>query len=339
MNFRNLLAAGAAAALFAALPTMGRATAPTVLKFANPAPPQGWVTQKGILPWVKKVEAAADGLVEIKVYQGRSLANYRNMYDRILNGVVQIGQGTYGSIAGQFQKTKVAGLPFIAETSGEAALALWRLYASGVIADDYTRVKPLAMFGFGSTDLHLATPVTGLDQLKGMKIFANGKAVGKIVELVGAVPISSNSGDLYEGLSRGLAQGTAFTWPGIEAFKLAPLVPNELDMPFGKTGGYFFMNRQAFDGLPEKAQRAIDRYSGKELTRIMGKTIDAQDDAVRARILARPGQTRHTLSAADTERLRHVLAPLTDEWVAATPDGAKVLAAYRAEIAAIRKGK
>jgi hypothetical protein len=34
--------------------------------------------------------------------------------------------------------------------------------------------------------------------------------------------------------------------------------------------------------------------------------------------------------------LARLLAPMTEEWVATTPDGAKVLAAYQAEIKWIR---
>ena len=34
-----------------------------------------------------------------------------------------------------------------------------------------------------------------------------------------------------------------------------------------------------------------------------------------------------------------MLAPITDEWVRSTPDGAKVLEAYKREVAAIVKGQ
>ena len=36
--------------------------------------------------------------------------------------------------------------------------------------------------------------------------------------------------------------------------------------------------------------------------------------------------------------MERMAAPVTEEWVAATPDGTKVLAAYKAEIARIKKG-
>jgi TRAP-type C4-dicarboxylate transport system substrate-binding protein len=328
----------AAAVLAAAAAGEAGAAEPTLLKFAYPAPPQGWVIDRGLNPWVKRVEAAADGALEIRVYPGSAIANFRNVYDRLLNGVAEFAFGTFGAIEDQFPKSSVTGLPFLADTSAEAGLALWRLYESGVAADEYARVKPIAMFGFGDTGLHFTKPVTRLDELKGMKVFANGRSITKVLAAVGAVSITSNPGELYQGLSRGLAEGAAFTWPGIQAFKLTELIKDHLDVPFGKTGGYFFMNKDAYAKLPEKSRAAVDRHSGEVFTKLMGKGADEEDASQRDQVLAHPGQTNRALSAADLERMKQMVAPLIEEWAAATPDGARVLAAYRAELERIRKG-
>jgi hypothetical protein len=53
--------------------------------------------------------------------------------------------------------------------------------------------------------------------------------------------------------------------------------------------------------------------------------------------MANLGQVSKALSADDLKSLERLLAPMVDEWVANTVDGAKVLAAYRTEIAKIRK--
>ena len=331
-----ILAVAAIAFGSAAAPV--RADEPILLKFAYPAAPTGWVIDKGLNPWTKRVEAAADGKIEIRIYPGTAISNFRNVYDRLLNGVAEFGFGTFGTIEDQFPKTSVAGLPFLADTSAEAGLALWRLYASGVTADEYAKVKPIALFGFGATGLHMTKPVAKLEDLQGVRIFANGRSVARLLALIGAVPITATSGELYQGLSRNLASGTALTWPGIETFKVAELTKHHLDMPFGKTGGYFFMNKDAFARLPETAQRAIDRFSGETFTKTMGAGADEEDDLQRDRVMAQPGHVHLKLTADELERLKRMAAPVTEEWVAATSDGARVLAAYKAEIARIRGG-
>jgi TRAP-type C4-dicarboxylate transport system substrate-binding protein len=337
MEHRHLIAV-AAAGILVSTATLARAADPITFKFAYPAPPQGWLATKGADPWIKKVEAASGGLLEIKLYGGATIANFRNVYDRLLSGVAEVAFGTFGVMESEFPRTTVAGLPFLANSSSEAGLALWRLYESGVIAEEYARVKPLAMFGFGATALYMTKPITKLEDLQGVKIFANGRSVARIMVLIGAVPVTSNSGELYQGLNRGLAEGTAFTWSGVQQFKLVEVIKHHVEMPFGKTGGYFFMNKDAYARLPEKARQAVDANSGEVLTKIVTNAADEQDAIDRRAVLAMPGQTTRPLSAAERARLEQTLAPLTQEWVAATADGAKVLAAFRAALTRIRAG-
>ena len=203
MNLSRLSAVFVATGILATATTHAIAEEPILLKFAYPAAPSGWAIDKGLNPWTKRVQAAADGKVEIRIYPGSSISNFRNVYDRLLNGVAEFGFGTFGTIEDQFPKSSVAGLPFLADTSAEAGLALWRLSASGVTADEYAKVKPIALFGFGATGLHMTKPVTKLEELQGMRIFANGRSVARLLTLIGAVPITSTSGELYQGLSRG----------------------------------------------------------------------------------------------------------------------------------------
>jgi TRAP-type C4-dicarboxylate transport system substrate-binding protein len=336
MKLRCLAVAVTALAICA---PAARAADPIVLKLANPATPTDWLSTKGIEPWAKRVSDATGGQVEIKNFAGGSIANFRNVYDRILNGVAEFGFGTFGTIADQFPKTVVAGLPFLAVNSVESGLAQWRLYNSGVTADEFAAVKPIAMFGFGVSGLHFTKPVTKLDDLKGMKILVNARTQGQVLTLVGAVPLTSNSGEIYQSLSRGLAEGTVFSWSGIEAFKLGELVKYHLAVPFGGGGGYIFMNKDAFAKLPANAQAAIDRFSGEPLIRIIGAAADEQDAADRAKLLAQPGQVANELSPQDFERMKRAVEPMMQEWTAATPDGARVLAAYRAEIERVRRGQ
>ena len=335
MKLSRILSAAAIAGALLSGATVAHANDPIALKFAYPGPLQSWPATKGVTPWAEKIKQASDGLVEITVYSG--IATYRNVYDRLLNGVADFGFGTYGNLEDQFPRSTVTGLPLLADNSLETGLALWRLYASGVIAEEYSRIKPISMFGFGNSGFHMTKAVTRLEDLKGQKILSGGRSVARIVTLIGAVPITAVPAEVYEGLNRGLGAGTVTTWSGVAQFKLGDLVKYHLDMPFGRTGGYFFMSKESFARLPAKAQQAIDRYSGEELTTIMSTEADRQDKADRDTLMAQPGQNTKALSPEDMKSLERLLTPMVDEWVAATPDGPKVLAAYRDEVQRIRK--
>ncbi len=332
------IAAALAAAVAAAAPGPAAHAAPPIqLKFADPGRPNDWV-YNGMEHLAKAIEAGSDGAVEIKIFAGGSIANFRNVYDRLLNGVVDGAFGTFGGIEDEYPKTSVSGLPFIADVSSEAGLAMWRLYASGVTADEYKKMKPLAMFGFGVSGIHLTQPIEHIEELKGLKILVNGRSAGKIVAALGATPISSSPAELYQGLARGLAQGIEFTYTGLVAFKVYPLAKYHLDAPFGTTGGYFAMNNASYARLPEKVRHAIDKAGGEPATRDMGKRADDEDDRTKTLVLKSAGHKVIKLAPVEQAKMEKLVAAYTAEWVKNVPNGAAVLAAFKQEVAKVRKG-
>jgi TRAP-type C4-dicarboxylate transport system substrate-binding protein len=129
-----------------------------------------------------------------------------------------------------------------------------------------------------------------------------------------------------------------YSWSGVEQFKLTDMVRAAVDLPFGRLGGYFFMNKELFAKLPANAQQAIDKFSGEEPIRAVAGELDNLDSGAEARIAADPAKFQNNkLSKTELDRMRQVLAPITAEWVATIPDGAKILAAFNQEVARIRK--
>ena len=120
------------------------------LRFAFPAPPQSLVNQWGFTPWVEEIKKDSNGALDIKIIPGPTLGSFGTIYDRTANGVADIAFGIMSAMSGRFPKTEVINIPFGVESPGEGALALWRLYAKGVIADEYKDVKVLTLFAFGN---------------------------------------------------------------------------------------------------------------------------------------------------------------------------------------------
>jgi TRAP-type C4-dicarboxylate transport system substrate-binding protein len=98
------------------------------------------------------------------------------------------------------------------------------------------------------------------------------------------------------------------------------------------------MNKDSYAKLPQKGREAIDRASAETLSRAMGITSDRSGAFMRKQTGDKPGQTLTQIDAAEMARFKAVLAPLTEQWVKATPDGQKVLDAFRAEVAKIKAG-
>jgi TRAP-type C4-dicarboxylate transport system substrate-binding protein len=294
----------ATAAAFALCASMAKAE-PTMLRFALLAPPTTWVYTMAGDQWSKEVMAASAGTLDIKFFFGTQLGTVRNIYDRTVQGAV--------------------------EDCYEAATALWQLYKTGVIADEFEKVKPLVLFTFPGYVISTTKPVKTLADMDGLKLITTARLTSQGVQLLGGVPVTLIPTEIYSAIQRGTAAGTIISWAAISVFKIEELTKYDVDTPFGHGPTYYFMNKEAYAKLPQAAQRAIDRYSYDPLNKRLALAgAKVQDEA--AAYLTSKGHVVSEFDPSVAAQFKQRVAPITEEWVRDTPDGAKVLAAYRAEI-------
>jgi TRAP-type C4-dicarboxylate transport system substrate-binding protein len=310
---------------------------PVELRFGFPAPAASFVNTKAMTPWIADVEQAAAGTLKIKLFAGPTLGDFRTIYDRTLDGVADISFGIFGPLGGQFRQTAVSSLPFEAHNTSEAALAQWRLFEGGVIAKEFDKVQVLALFNFPSSGIHTKAPVIGLD-VKGRKLSVSTREMAQLVGGLGAVPISMPPPDFYEAIGRGTTDGTVTAWTAVQTFKLHEVTRYHMEAPLGMSPAYVFMNKGVYAKLPAKARAAVDRFSGEPFTRRLGAVIDEEDAKIGKDVAAMPGHVVTQLPADQYETWRARIKTIVDTWLNETPDGANVLAAFRREIAKIRKG-
>lgn len=327
--------AALATALIVAAPAAGH-TAPQMLKFGTSGPGFGPLYDDAYVAWAKEVTAASKGTVEVKVFPGGQLGTMRNMYDRVVNDVAQVGYMVLGPIATQFPKTTVVGLPFVAGNPMEAAQALWRTYERGVIADEFAKVHPVAMAAFTNTSIHAHKPFHSLDDLKGMKIGSQSRVTGEVAAKLGGTAVSLPVSEAYQALNRGTVEAIATGWPAIVPFKLNEVTVAHTDLPLSAEMAFNAMNKETYAKLPAAGKAAIDQYSGMHFSILMGKAITKMATQGRAVALKAPGAYIVKISDTEEARWRQRVEPIIDHWVKETPNGAAVLAAFREEIAKIR---
>ena len=319
----------AAAAILVAQPAL--ADEPPTLRFANTSP-QTSPTWKGMWePWVQKVEKDADGALKIQVYFGGTLATMANVFDRLTNGVADLGYGIFSTIRGKFPGTGVVELP-LDVNSHQGSIAIWNLYASGLLKEEYADVHPLEMNVYPQTNIHFNRPVTKLEDMKGLKIGANGRLAADVVTRLGAAPVTVDPTQLYEVLQRHVVNGVTVAWTGVLQYKVAEVTNYHLDYAFGSSGGFLFMNKDSYAKLTGKAKAAIDKNSGLGLSREFGDVLDQIAVDQVTSVKAMPGHTVAGLAPKEKARWDKVVAPVIDSWIAETPNGAAIWAAYKAEV-------
>ena len=311
---------------------------PVQIKFAYPSAPNNALF-RAMQGWTDDVNKAANGAIEVKLFPGGVIADNSNMYDRVTGGVADIGFAVFGPVSSVFPKTNVGTLPFEAKDHREDALALWALYEKGVIRDEFSKFHPLAFIVFPGLVIHSKKPIHTLADVKGMKISVEGRVLSEMIPRLGAAPISLQPGELYQSLQRGLVEAVPQGWPSVPTFHLNEVTSFHLEAPLGFNTGYVAMNNDSYAKLPPAGKAAIDKLSGKVFVERLIAADDTMQAVGRDATKALPGQTIAQLDPAEEARWKEAVAPVTEEWVKATPDGAHVLAAFRAELTAIRSGK
>jgi TRAP-type C4-dicarboxylate transport system substrate-binding protein len=311
------------------------AAAQTITLKLNSAPARSYLYAGAFEPWAKAVEADSGGTLKIELYYGGTLGGFAVTYDRVIDGVADIGFILTAMAGGKLRQQDVAALPFEANTSPEAAAALWHLFAKGVTVREFSQVKPLGLWVFPNAALHTRDPVKTLADLKGKKLTASNAIAANIAKALGATPLTFRPDEVYQAVSRGTADGALMPFTGMAVFKINEVVKNHLDAALGSDAAMIFMNRQKFDSLPPQAKAAIDKHSYLPLSLKLGEVT--QNEWSRARGIVKDRLV--TLEAAEEQRWREALAPIAREWAQATPDGETVLRAFRAEVAAYRAGK
>jgi TRAP-type C4-dicarboxylate transport system substrate-binding protein len=324
----RLAVATAAVALFAA-PAF--ADEPTTLRYAITSPQTSPTWKMMWEPWIAQVEKDAGGTLKIQPYFGGTLATMANVYDRLTNGVADIGYGIFSTIRGKFPGTGVVELPL--DVNGrQGSIAIWNLYAGGLIAPEYGDIHPLEMNVYPQTNIHFNKPVTKIEDMKGLKIGANGRLAADVVTRLGAAPVTVDPTQLYEVLQRHVVSGVTVAWTGVLQYKVAEVTNYHLDYAFGSSGGFVFMNKDSYGKLTGKAKAAIDKNSGLGLSRGFGDVLDQIAVEQVTAVKAMPGHTVVGLSPAERARWDKVVEPVIAAWVGETPNGAAIWAAYRKEV-------
>jgi TRAP-type C4-dicarboxylate transport system substrate-binding protein len=207
------------------------------------------------------------------------------------------------------------------------------MYEKGVFADEFDTVRPLAMWTFPNAALHTKSVIKTLEDVKGKKLAASSAISGKVIVALGGAQVTFRPDETYQAISRGIADGTLMPFTGTATFKINEVVKYHLDAALGSDAALVFMSKKKYDSLPPQAKAAIDRYSYGAFSEKLGRLTDEQWAEKRDVVKA----STSTLPPQEEARWKKAVAPLAAQWAKETPDGQKVLQAFRAEVAAYEK--
>jgi TRAP-type C4-dicarboxylate transport system substrate-binding protein len=277
------------------------------------------------------VNKEGEGKLKIEVFGGSTLATLGNVYDRLINNVFQIGYGIQ-AISGKFPLTDVCTLPFVTNDAAPASTACWNIFANGTIAAEYAEIQPIAIWAFNQATLHTNKPVQKAEDLKGLKIGLTAKPTGDAIEAIGGTPVAMQISDFYPSASRGVIDGIAIAWIGVMQFKVHEVTKYHLDAQLGGGTGFIALHKPSYLALPAAARQIIDRNSGVGVSTGFGKVVDAIQAQQQSAVSRLPEHRTMGLDDEEQQRWRKMVEPVIDRWTKSAPNGAQVLAAFRAEL-------
>jgi TRAP-type C4-dicarboxylate transport system substrate-binding protein len=330
---------GVALAVAAATQSAGAAAQEIRLNFTSMSP-GGSNNSVYFNQWAQRVGAASQGTLKIEVRDGVMLASFANVYDRVVDDVVQIGWAIHQVFAGRFPLSEVGGLPFMADESEKASVALWRLYKSGLLDAEYKDVVPLWLGVFPQGHLHFNKAPRSVDHLRALKVAAAGRTQNQLIERMGGNAVSLQPGDHYEALQRGTVDAVITSWSAFAPYKLREVATYHVESQLGANTYMFFMARKKYDALPPSAKKALDAHGGEGQSRALGAYFDGQ--AAEQRSPAKES-SRHTIVQLSPSQFatweKTGVAPALDEWAKARDGGDKAIATFRAILADVKAGR
>jgi TRAP-type C4-dicarboxylate transport system substrate-binding protein len=329
------------AACALALATAPSAAQEVVLKFATANSPTSRLATQNLHPIGKRITDDSKGLIKVEMYDGQSVANQSNHLDRVLADVIQIGWGLTSTFGGKFPRSDAGALPFVSDDSESASVAFWRVYQRGLLDAEYSDIHPLILSYLTQAGLHTRRPLRTLDSLAGVKIVASGWATGQAITKLGGAPVTIPLSDMYEAISRGTADGAMVSWTSFNPFKLAEVTNFHVEAALGTAPAFVYMAKKKYASYSADVRAALDRHRGEAEARRFGAWWDGEKKAGRADVVARNDAGRQIvqLSPAQDAAWKQRTLAIQEEWAKSVPDGVKVLAAYKEELAKVKAGK
>jgi TRAP-type transport system periplasmic protein len=294
------------------------------LTYSDHSPPNAFSTINATEAYLKEIEKASDGRIQIERYYGESLAKGTDAWMALKSGVADMAFCSQGYWPGLMPLSDVVTLPFLPFKSGrQASGILWKL------REKYPQIQK-EWSDVQLTVVHCTPPFTllttkkqvkTLEDLKGLKIRMLAGPPTDAIKALGAVPLLLGMPDCYMAMQKGTIDGLAIPLGTIEIFKFHEVAKYWTHVPITTAYLSICMNKAKWNGLPPDLQKAIMSVSGYEGSRTFAhKFHDSYEGPVRKVMddwVKKGGHKleEYTLPKAEVDRWQQAAGrPVWDRW-------------------------
>ncbi|MBL8384201.1 MAG: TRAP transporter substrate-binding protein [Burkholderiales bacterium] len=313
MKRRDVIRAGAAAALGAALPAGGVLAQQKVVWKASDVHPLGYPTVEAIVRMGRKLEAATNGRISIQMFPAMQLGGEKEMIEQAQVGALQIARISVGAMGPVVDDLNVFNLPFVFRDE-----AHMRKVIDGPIGQDLlermsagtSRLIALGWMDAGTRNVYANKPAAKPADLKGMKIRMMGNPLFvETMNAMGGNGVAMGFNELFQALQTGVVDGAENNPPTL-------LAQNHYTVSkvYSLTGHLiipeiFVFSRRTWDAL-SKEDQALVRKVSREAQIEQRQLWDAYTGEAEAKLKAAGVQ----FVAADKAAFYKATQPIRDKY-------------------------
>lgn len=286
---------------------------PVELKFGHPSPPASLVPPV----WragMEQVAIASGRSLHFKEYGGGTLIGPRDGFKAVRTGVAEWA-ACFSQYEGRsLALSKVFELPLVSPQNPMVTSRIAQELAKKYFAPEYAK-QGAAWGGSGfltPTNVMSRRPVRKIDDLRGMKIVAQGFAP-EAARALGATLVNIPFPEIYTALQQGLVDAVFWVDAGFVPYKVFEVA--KYHTTIGLTGGAVShcYSREWFRKLTPEQQKAF--YLVQEPLGLAISKVTALDYAKTARaIYEKSGIEMITLPESEFAILRARMQPVVDKW-------------------------
>lgn len=216
--------------------------------------------------FVDRAEKMSDGALEFQVIDAGQSCSEPTCGDRVLAGVIDMGNASPQNLGGVLPYTIAMDFPFLWQGREGYINFLYSKDSNAAYRDVIRNaygIEPLWVSG-EMRNIFLGMSFSGKDAITRPEDFANAKIritnsvmIANFIKSIGAQPIPLAWTETLEGLKSGVVDG-AETWPGAATgFGMHNVLSHDIPLEFCVGCEFFFMSSRTFNKLPTNLQEVI----------------------------------------------------------------------------------
>ncbi|MFW2367323.1 MAG: TRAP transporter substrate-binding protein DctP, partial [Desulforhopalus sp.] len=285
------------------------------LIFSHPSPPASLIPPvwRAGLSWQEQV---TNGKLTFKEYGAGSLHGAKDGFKAVRSNITDYATCFVAHEGRGFDFTKVFELPFVTPSNPAASARIVAELAPKYFKPEFENRG--VYFGYmvlvGASDIMSRKPIRKLEDMKGLKIIAQGFDPDA-AKALGAVIVNVPYPDIYTSFQQGIVDAVLWVDPGFIPYKIYELAKYHTTLNLSAQHIDTCINQETFNGLPKDLQQTFYDFQQRMAYAVAKRAgIDFKQKA--KKIYKENGVEMINLPPEEIDRWKAAMKPVLDKWVA-----------------------